>query len=750
MWRGRLAFVNSIPGVDYPQLLPPLVQYTGPVVDVKKMEPFPAEVEAWIESVPDDMPIVYVSYGTIVRLTPERVAATIAALTSTTHYTLWALPKPQQVGLPDTLPPSIMIHHWIPTARALAHPKVKAFVSHCGGNSAVESMAMGKPLIGYPQFGDQMAVCRRIADAGAGITGPQGGWVQVEDVRQVLGDARFAARARTMSRLLDKFGGTSRAADLLELAAAGDLEPLKTPLEGSASSFFYMGGYDLLIYAQLLMLFFFFLCLLAELEHTLLPVLLLEEISAISARKYHFLVVGVPLSPLHNCVSIAQELCLRGHNVTVMSFADRGRQKVAKYSPKCKLNYISLGELPVSDDKEEALVREMLTTNSTIHQISFMMKNVMTPYFEQLPSGVSKALEAGEVQPDFALLGLPFGLVGRELQKRGIDFAVNVPTILVPPLNPWASSYVPLPFYLVNPHNMTFVDRLAVIGGNSLLNFGRNLAVAAGFQFSFMPDLSPDMWRGRLAFVNSIPGVDYPQLLPPLVQYTGPVVDVKKMEPFPAEVESWIESVPDDMPIVYVSYGTIVRLTPERVAAAIAALTSTTHYTLWALPKPQQVGLPDTLPPSIMIHHWIPTARALAHPKVKAFVSHCGGNSAVESMAMGKPLIGYPQFGDQMAVCRRIADAGAGVTGPQGGWVQVEDVRQVLGDPRFAARARSPCAYIGQSSLLELSASFLVLSFWMGPWRSFDQIFFALSSDVAITLMLGHLSGTLPALLSSS
>ena len=25
---------------------------------------------------------------------------------------------------------------------------------------------------------------------------------------------------------------------------------------------------------------------------------------------------------------------------------------MAKYAPKCKLNYLSLGELPVSDDKE--------------------------------------------------------------------------------------------------------------------------------------------------------------------------------------------------------------------------------------------------------------------------------------------------------------------------------------------------------------------------------------------------------------
>ncbi|CAE7467441.1 UGT2B20 [Symbiodinium natans] len=408
-----------------------------------------------------------------------------------------------------------------------------------------------------------------------------------------------------------------------------------------------------------------------------------------AAEKFHFLIVGVPLSPLHNCISIGQELCLRGHNVTVMSFADRGRQKVAKYAPKCKLNYLSLGELPVSDDKEEELVRQMLTSNSTLLQMSFMMQNLMTPYFDQLQVGVSKALKSGLVRPSFGLLGLPFGGVGRELQVLGIDFAVNVPTILVPPINPWASSFIPLPFHLVSPHNMTFVDRLLVIGGNSLLNFGRHLAVAAGFQFSFMPDLSPDMWRGRLAFVNSIPGVDYPQLLPPLVQYTGPVVDVKKMEPFPPEVESWLESVPEGMPVVYVSYGTMVRLTAERVAATLSTLTSTEHFTLWALPKTQQVGLPDTLPSSIMIHHWIPSARALAHPKVKAFVSHCGGNSAVECMAMGKPLIGYPQFGDQMAVCQRIADAGAGITGPQGGWVQAEDVRHVLAEPRYAVRAQT-------------------------------------------------------------
>ena len=53
---------------------------------------------------------------------------------------------------------------------------------------------------------------------------------------------------------------------------------------------------------------------------------------------------------------------------------------------------------------------------------------------------------------------------------------------------------------------MTFLDRLLVIGGNSLLNFGQHLAVLAGFQFSFMPDLSPDLWRGRPGLREQHPG----------------------------------------------------------------------------------------------------------------------------------------------------------------------------------------------------------------------------------------------------
>ena len=403
-------------------------------------------------------------------------------------------------------------------------------------------------------------------------------------------------------------------------------------------------------------------------------------------QKFHFLIAGIPLSPLHNSISIGQELCLRGHNVTVFSFADRGRKKVEKYSSRCKLGYVDLGPLPVSEEQEEHVMLTGMSTNSTRKQVSYTMKNIMLPYNEALTDAMEAYFNASPAKFDYALLGMPFGQTGLILRKHQIDFAVNIPTILCPPLVPWAAKYVPIPFYHVSVHNMSLLDRVFVLGGNMLIDFFRAYAYYVGFKFSLVPEMDWDLWNGRLVLVNTIPGLDITQPLPPLVQYTGPVVDLKKMEPFSEDVEQWLEEVPEDMPVVYVSFGTVVRLTPDRARAMLASLTSSEYYTLWALPKPQQEGLPG-IPSSVKIHHWVPTARALAHPKVKAFVSHCGGNSATESMAMGVPLVGYPQGGDQPAVCQRIADAGAGISGPPGGWVQAADVLHVLNTEHYAEKA---------------------------------------------------------------
>lgn len=265
----------------------------------------------------------------------------------------------------------------------------------------------------------------------------------------------------------------------------------------------------------------------------------------------------------------------------------------------------------------------------------------------------------------------------------------SVPTSLLPPLSDQLAQWVPPAFYPASVHGMSLWDRLIVLGANGAIRLVKRVSSALGIVPPAMSDLDPGTLKGRLTLVNSIPGLDYPQPLPPLIQYTGPVVEIDKLESFPPEVEAWLETVPDGKPVVYVSYGTAAVLSPGQVQHMLTSLSGEDFYVLWALPKAQQAGVPADLPRNMMIHHWIPTPRALAHPKVKAFVSHCGGNSVSESMAMGKPIIGYPQFGDQPANCQRVADAGAGITAAKTqSWVKREHVLEVLSNPSYEKRAQ--------------------------------------------------------------
>ena len=57
---------------------------------------------------------------------------------------------------------------------------------------------------------------------------------------------------------------------------------------------------------------------------------------------------------------------------------------------------------------------------------------------------------------------------------------------------------------------------------------------------------------------------------------------------------------------------------------------------------------------NVVRKHFVPQLELLNDPRVIAFVSHAGGNSIIESMYYGKPLICAPISADQPGASFRV------------------------------------------------------------------------------------------------
>ena len=67
----------------------------------------------------------------------------------------WNVSYPDRSNLTSPDPSKIYVSPWIPQNDILGHPKVKAFVSHCGKNGQYEALYHAVPVVAVPIFGDQ-------------------------------------------------------------------------------------------------------------------------------------------------------------------------------------------------------------------------------------------------------------------------------------------------------------------------------------------------------------------------------------------------------------------------------------------------------------------------------------------------------------------------------------------------------------------------------------------------------------------
>jgi hydroquinone glucosyltransferase len=131
----------------------------------------------------------------------------------------------------------------------------------------------------------------------------------------------------------------------------------------------------------------------------------------------------------------------------------------------------------------------------------------------------------------------------------------------------------------------------------------------------------------------------------------------------------WLDRQPENS-VVYLSFGTGGSLSVEQTAELAAGLEMSGHRFLWVVRMPSLDGNPCAygsmpgdkddplawLPEGFLertsgrglaVVAWAPQVRVLSHSATACFVSHCGWNSTLESVAAGVPMVAWPLYAEQ-------------------------------------------------------------------------------------------------------
>jgi len=109
--------------------------------------------------------------------------------------------------------------------------RAAVMVTHAGGNSTLECLSHGVPLLALPRDNDQPGLAQRIQQTGAGLRGSLR--LTTAEIRHMLGrllsEESFRRRARELQRANAAAGGAARAACLVEQAVATRQPVLRAP-----------------------------------------------------------------------------------------------------------------------------------------------------------------------------------------------------------------------------------------------------------------------------------------------------------------------------------------------------------------------------------------------------------------------------------------------------------------------------------------------------------------------------------------
>ncbi|KAL8188905.1 hypothetical protein R6Q57_029425 [Mikania cordata] len=147
--------------------------------------------------------------------------------------------------------------------------------------------------------------------------------------------------------------------------------------------------------------------------------------------------------------------------------------------------------------------------------------------------------------------------------------------------------------------------------------------------------------------------------------------------------------------VVYISFGSLISSSEKEIESKTTGLKQTKRPFLWVIRSPEnqeplELGFLKEIKEQGLVVSWSPQAAVLSHPSVGCFLSHCGWNSLLESIAAGVPVVACPWWSDQPTNAKLVTNVwGVGVKlnkKDSGGGVRWEGVgrcvEEVMSRPR--------------------------------------------------------------------
>jgi len=199
----------------------PVMMRGGEVTEEQQAAFASSGLQAWCDSA--ETPIVYVSFGSMARSGHvQPVARKLLEAIAGGPWRVIVAANPMLFE-GHALPSTIRLEGWVPQSAVLAHPKVRAFVSHCGATSINEAVMHSVPIVALPLFDDQYFNAKAIVSCGAAVAelpksfAPE---AALAAVRRAVESEEAAAEAQAASRRLRECDGLAAVIEEAEAAIA--------------------------------------------------------------------------------------------------------------------------------------------------------------------------------------------------------------------------------------------------------------------------------------------------------------------------------------------------------------------------------------------------------------------------------------------------------------------------------------------------------------------------------------------------